>query len=121
MTPTRHKTTTERGLGWSHQQDAARLHRRHVDGELCWWCSLPMFKDNARNWDRNKLAADHTVARAVGGKRADRLLHSVCNKQRGDGRRDDQRPALTGQHPRDWRAGGAGLHALEAVALAMDW
>jgi hypothetical protein len=28
------------------------------------------------------------------GSVADRLLHGLCNKQRGDGSHDDQRPAL---------------------------
>jgi hypothetical protein len=80
-----------------------------------------MFKDNPRNWDHKKLAADHTIPRSMGGKRADRLLHSLCNKQRGDGRRDDQRPALTGQHPRNWKGDGVTSTQVETSALAMDW
>jgi hypothetical protein len=43
------------------------------------------------------LAADHSVPRAAGGQLADRLLHGLCNSERGDGARDDQRPALTGK------------------------
>ena len=46
------------------------------------------------------LAGDHTHPRAHGGHLADRLLHSVCNSERGDGTRDHQRPALTGTHRR---------------------
>nr|WP_277834759.1 hypothetical protein [Rhodococcus sp. D2-41] len=92
------RTTTEKGLGWSHQKQRDRLLTRHVDGAPCWWCNQPMHRDPARNWDNEALAADHSVARAHGGTKADRLLHGRCNKKRGDGSRDTQRPALTGQH-----------------------
>ncbi|MFE3081787.1 hypothetical protein ACFXG7_37485, partial [Nocardia tengchongensis] len=43
------------------------------------------------------LDADHSQPRSKGGMVADRLLHSGCNRERGDGSRDDLRPALTGQ------------------------
>lgn len=48
------------------------------------------------------LAGDHTNPRSAGGTQADRLLHGLCNTQRGDGRRDHERPALRQlprQHP----------------------
>ncbi len=53
-----------------------------------------MYRDAARNPDGGALAADHSHARAHGGTIADRLLHDLCNKARGDGSRDHQRPAL---------------------------
>ena len=53
-----------------------------------------MYRNPAHNPDERGLAADHTVTRASGGRRADRLLHSTCNEQRGDGTRDYQRPAI---------------------------
>lgn len=99
------KTTTARGLGWQHQQIRRRLLVNHRDGTPCWWCGKPMHREPTLNWDydptsqapgNGALAADHTLARAAGGTRADRLLHGLCNKQRGDGSRDDQRPALGG-------------------------
>lgn len=89
------KTTTQRGLGWPHQQQRARLLREHRDGELCFWCGLPMFKSQ-------KLEADHSKSRSQGGTKADRLLHGYnqvgrrCNQERGDGSKDHLRPALTG-------------------------
>lgn len=43
-----------------------------------------------------ELDADHSRARSHGGVMADRLLHASCNRERGDGSRDDSRPALTG-------------------------
>ncbi|CDZ92281.1 hypothetical protein QM787_04025 [Rhodococcus ruber] len=98
-------STTARGLGWSHQQQRARLLQRHVDGSPCWWCGRPMFRDRTVNFDYDPasedqtsgtLAADHSHARATGGTKADRLLHGLCNKQRGDGSRDHLRPAVTG-------------------------
>lgn len=125
------KTTTEKGLGWAHQQAVARLLRKHVDGGLCWWCGLPMFKDRHRNWDGKTLAGDHTVPRVAGGQLADRLLHGMCNSQRQDGRYDDVRPTVIGCHPREWlqrmrdmgRIGAAAsVPIIEADAeLAMDW
>lgn len=85
----RKPTTTQRGLGWSHQVQRDHLLARHVEGTPCWWCGEPMFRSQG-------LAADHSVARANGGVRADRLLHEGCNKARGKGDRDHLRPAVTG-------------------------
>ena len=52
-----------------------------------------MWRDATRNPDRRPLHADHTKARSRGGTIADRLLHAGCNEARGDGSRDDDRPA----------------------------
>lgn len=90
-------TTTQKGLGYDHQVHRDRLLLRHVDGSLCWWCARKMFREPTRNWDGKPLNADHERSRAlhgVAGNSANRLLHDTCNKQRGDGSRDDQRPAL---------------------------
>lgn len=107
----------KRGLGTTHEHQRTRLLANHVDGAHCWWCDKPMYRERTRNWDYNpespdrasgSLAADHSRARANGGTRADRLLHGICNKQRGDGSRDHLRPALTNDPPdtplttRDW-------------------
>lgn len=97
MATQRKANTTARGLGWRHRQDVANLFRMLVDGTLCWWCARPMFKDKLRNWDSRTLSGDHTHPRAVGGTKADRLLHATCNEQRGDGSRDHKRPAITGE------------------------
>ncbi|MCT2299759.1 hypothetical protein M3G04_02390 [Dietzia cinnamea] len=96
-------STTARGLGWDHQKNRARLIRALTEGAPCYWCALPLSRDKARNWDGEALHADHTDPRARGGTKADRLLHGVCNKQRQIGLHDDNRPALTGTHPRDWK------------------
>lgn len=96
------RTTSQAGLGWQHQKQRTRLLGAHRDGAPCWWCGRPMWKDHTRNWDydptatypsNGRLAADHTHARTHGGTIADRLLHEVCNKERGDGSRDHLRPA----------------------------
>lgn len=90
------KTTTQRGLGWQHQKQREYLLVHHVDGTICFWCGLPMFKTQ-------KLEADHSQARSQGGSKADRLLHGYnqlgnrCNQERGDGSRDHLRPAVTGK------------------------
>lgn len=84
------KTTTEKGLGWDHQQVAKELKRVHVEGTICWWCGEPMYLSQG-------LAADHSKARAKGGTKADRLLHGPCNSARGKGERDHLRPALKGK------------------------
>lgn len=102
----RAKTTTERGYGWEHQQQRAKLLRKHVDGAPCWWCGLPMHKDKALNWDAEALAADHLEkGGAKTGTKAQRLLHGRCNKQRQDGARDDARPVATGRHPSEALSG----------------
>jgi hypothetical protein len=93
----RKASTTARGLGYTHQQAVLALFRALVDGALCWWCGKPMHAEPSRNWDGRKLRGDHSIPRAMGGTRADRLLHATCNEQRGDGRRDHLRPALTGK------------------------
>ncbi len=94
MTTGRRGTTTARGLGWRHQQQAAALKRRHVDGTPCWWCGEPMYLAQG-------LHADHSIPRSQGGSIADRLVHGSCNLERGDGRNDHRRPALTGQPVND--------------------
>ncbi|QDF17177.1 HNH endonuclease [Gordonia phage William] len=105
---TRRPNPEERGLGQPHKNQVKHLKASHVDGTPCWWCGRPMYLDRTRNWDHDptstdrasgSLAGDHTHARAHGGTHADRLLHGTCNKQRGDGRRDHQRPALTHTQP----------------------
>lgn len=122
MPTARRKTnTTDKGLGWPHQQAVARLLRKLVDGTRCWWCGLPMHRDKHRNWDGKTLAGDHTVPRVHGGHLADRLLHGVCNSQRQDGRWDSQRPVVTGCHPSEWRPNGVNAAPLDTAELAMDW
>lgn len=115
------KTTTSRGLGWRHQQARTVLMRRHADGTPCWWCALAMYRDDGRNWDGRTLAADHTLARAHGGTRADRLMHSTCNGQRGDGSRDHQRPALMNLHPSTWSTSVAQATGCNLGDRLMPW
>lgn len=99
----RHKTRAQRGLGHDHDIIRRGLMARHVDGTPCWWCGKPMYRDKTRNHDGMPLAADHSHARAYGGRKADRLLHFTCNAQRGAGDRDDTRPAAREQRPAfDW-------------------
>ena len=111
------RTTTQKRLGHDHQVHRQRLLARHVDGTPCWWCSRPMYRDRRKNYDYNpnatrrdgkpdtssgSLAADHTRTRSTTTHSiADRILHGTCNKQRGDGTRDNQRPALTNTHTTD--------------------
>lgn len=89
--------TKKQELGRKHQQNRARMLARMTDGESCWWCSEPMYREPEANPDGRPLAADHEVARANGGIKASRLLHFVCNSQRGDGEHDYLRPAVTGR------------------------
>lgn len=95
--------TTQRGLGWTHQQQRRRLLAVHRDGTPCPCLDLddcgpgcpcraagrglPMFRDAALNPDGRALQADHTRARSKGGRTADRLLLATCNGSRGDGAR----------------------------------
>lgn len=95
-------TTTQQGVGWRHQQAVAALWRKHADGAPCQWCGKPMWRDPTRNWDYDpnrpgsgKLQGDHgamtraeAVRRGVPIPLPDRLLHRMCNGQRGDGVND---------------------------------
>jgi hypothetical protein len=113
----RKANTTARGLGWRHQQAVARLKDHHRDGTRCWWCDKPMYLEAVRNWDGRALAGDHSVPRSqMAGSLADRLLHATCNEQRGDGRHDHERPALTGT-PSE----AAVTTSIDTHALAMPW
>lgn len=103
-TKTRAKTTTEKGLGWRHQQAVEHLKKRHRDGDLCDWCGRPMYLDRTKNWDHNpestsplsgQLQGDHSkmsrseaIRLGVPIPPPDRLLHQTCNIQRGDGGND---------------------------------
>ncbi|AAN12651.1 hypothetical protein LITTLEE_5 [Mycobacterium phage LittleE] len=100
------KKTTERGLGWHHQQAADQLKKKHKDGSPCDWCGRPMWLDPVMNWDYNPdpdapkrgngvLQADHSKqSRAEALRKGekvlppDRLLHAACNQQRGEGHND---------------------------------
>lgn len=91
--PAARKTTTQRGLGNRHRQQAAWLKTPeggYTPGMPCWWCGEPMYLEQG-------LDADHSVPRSQGGTLADRLLHGPCNSERGDGSRDHLRPALVGR------------------------
>ncbi|MCG7596346.1 hypothetical protein [Mycobacterium sp. PSTR-4-N] len=124
-TAARRKTTTEKGLGQRHQQQAAALKRKHQDGSPCDWCGKPMYLDRTKNPDYDPdqprsgvLEADHgAMTRAEAVRRGlpiplpDRLLHRRCNQQRGDGVNDHL--AMAGR--------GTGMGAGDTEALAMAW
>lgn len=107
MTGRRRPSAAARGYDTAHNVQAVRLRTSHIDGSPCWWCGLPMFRDRTKNpdYDPNAtrsdgkpdttsgvLAADHPDGKQRGP--ATRLLHGICNKRRGDGSRDHERPAL---------------------------
>lgn len=78
------------GMDWRHQKRRRQLNAQLKDGELCWWCGRPMYREHV-------LHADHSTSRKYAGidAAADRLLHGACNEQRGaGGERDGRRPAL---------------------------
>lgn len=127
--------TTERGLGWAHQRDRARLLLDHVDGTPCpclelndcgpacpcrrLGIGLPMYRDPLLNVDRRALQADHSRARSRGGTRADRLLLATCNASRGNGTRRRPAPGLVPQLQRAPRAATLQLQA--GPATTRDW
>lgn len=118
MSALRGRTTTERHLGWQHQQTRAALMAVHRDGTPCPCLDLndcgpacpcrpagrglPMYRDPARNVDGAPLEADHGQARSRGGRRADRLLLRVCNRSRGDGTRTADAVEATPAADRPW-------------------
>lgn len=97
------RKTTERGLGWHHQQAVEALKNRHEDGSACDWCGRARYLDRTRNWDYSPegnhlsgvLQGDHSgMSRSEALRRGekvpppDRLLHAECNRQRGAGGND---------------------------------
>jgi len=73
----RHRgTTTQRGLGWSHVQDARRKRAAMVDGEPCPYCGRGMFEGQA-------LELDHYPGRMFGSPQVTRLAHAHCNRSAG--------------------------------------
>lgn len=60
-----------------------------------------MYRTPERNPDRMPLEADHTLARSLGGTRADRLLLATCNRSRGNGTRAHETFTPT-RTSRDW-------------------
>lgn len=79
--PLKGPTTTERGMGWDHQQQRQHLLRTTPEGFPCPVCLLPMHPRT----NPGSLDADHSVPRSLGGTRADRLTHRSCNRARGNG------------------------------------
>lgn len=76
-----------------------------------------MYRAAERNWDRATLEGDHSTPRSHGGHVADRLLHSTCNRSRGDGSNDAQRPAVTGRDPEPHKPN----ERADLGTLAMRW
>ena len=77
-----------RELGRAHKARVAALKRAHVPGTPCFWCGEPMI-------DVDGLDGDHSLARSKHqGSIADRLMHAPCNRARGNGDHDHERPAL---------------------------
>jgi hypothetical protein len=94
-------TTTQRGLGWRHQQARNALYQSHRDGHGCEWCGRPMYRDRTRNFDYDPAGADNSgslhadhrdmtraeaVRQGLPAPLPNRLLHGLCNLERGDGR-----------------------------------
>ena len=115
-------TTTQQGLGWTHQKRRAALLAAHEDGTPCPCLAddacgpaclcrphgrgLPMYADPTLNADGLALHADHSQSRSRGGRMADRLMLATCNTSRGDGSRADaclfHGPACAGRHSQEW-------------------
>jgi len=69
------RTTTQRGLGWQHQQERRQLPP--PNGEPCPFCELPL-------WPDQRLHADHATPRSLGGSGAGlRWAHGWCNESAG--------------------------------------
>jgi len=68
------RSTTARGLGWSHEQ--AKRQLPDPEGAPCPFCGRPMLAGQL-------LDADHPTARAVGGGGGLRWSHRFCNRSAG--------------------------------------
>ena len=75
-TSTTQKTTTERGLGWTHQQERKRQLATLRPGTPCPRCHLPMHRAQL-------LDLDDFPGRVFGGPQTKRLAHRRCNRSAG--------------------------------------
>ena len=66
--------TTQRGLGWAHQQ---RVRQEIDPAASCWICGQP-------GTESDPITADHQTPRAQGGRDSPLLpAHRSCNARRG--------------------------------------
>lgn len=89
------RSTTERGLGYAHQQRRKRLSP--PQGDPCPFCRTPL-------WPGQRLDADHAVPRTLGGKDSPlRWAHASCNRRAGArlGNALRRGPRATQPAPRD--------------------
>jgi hypothetical protein len=86
-----HPTTTQRGLGYQHQQRRKHL-LPHAYGTPC-----PMCGDIMEHGDL--LDLDHTIPRALGGTVGDRIVHRTCNRAAGGRLRHTLHPPQTAPLP----------------------
>lgn len=92
-------TTTERGLGWAHQQERRRLlplayHRP------CPLCGETM-------WPEDRLDLNHVTPRCFGGSTSDgggEIVHASCNRAEGPRIREELRRATGWRPPREKRS-----------------
>jgi hypothetical protein len=129
------QTTKQKGLDWRRHRNAAdTLKRNHRDGTICPWCGRPMYRDRTRNFDYDpastsshsgSLHADHSkmsrseaLRRGLPIPQPDRLLHGLCNIQRGEGHNDHL--AAAHAHPPGLRTNSRLTHN-DLGAPTMDW
>jgi hypothetical protein len=75
--PGQRRTTTQQGLGWSHQKARAKALKEMQEGEDCPFCGEGMYREQ-------KLDYDHVIPRSQGGTEGPRRLsHARCNRQAG--------------------------------------
>lgn len=74
--PSTTATTTQRGLGWAHQQERTRQLNALRDGTPCPRCHHPMTR-------RQQLDLDDWPGRVFGGPQVKRLAHAGCNRSAG--------------------------------------
>jgi len=93
-------TTTQRGLGYTHQAHKKKLLAALRPGQPCPRCGEPM-------WPHQPLDRDHTTPRALGGKDSRGVLsHAHCNRSAG-ARLGNRLRGLRGQQQprRAWQPG----------------
>jgi 5-methylcytosine-specific restriction endonuclease McrA len=72
-------TTTQRGLGHTHQKARAAAVIALQDGQPCPRCGRPMWRSQARYLD-----LDHIIPRSMGGTGGPAVLaHRWCNRAAG--------------------------------------
>jgi 5-methylcytosine-specific restriction endonuclease McrA len=92
-------SSSERGLGYQHRLTRKRLLLRALNT----WCPLRLPGCDGLMVDPSRMDLDHTIPRALGGTRGDRIVCRHCNRSAGATLGNQMRQQVRAYvHSRQW-------------------